>query len=135
MPCWWNWAEMGKTYWATRNEAKYNDYIIYRNPSEVPPQFETEGEVLPNLVVSTSVSGVSINTVFELNNTNEAILEFYFAQTPTDPTGPNVIVVPPNAQLMVPAVNLGFNEENGFTYLNVKNPSPQMGGYRILWGD
>ena len=128
-------GEMGKAYWATRNEAKYNDYIIYRNPSEVPPQFETEGEVLPNLVVSTSVSGVSTNTVFELNNTNEAILEFYFAQTPTDPTGPNVIVVAPNSQLTVPALNLGFNEENGFTYLNVRNPSPQMGGYRILWGD
>lgn len=126
-------GDVGKLYWSSKNEAYYNDYVIYKSPGQAPPQFETEGEVLPGQIVSASVTGVSENTVFQLQNTGAALLEFYFALSPVEPSGTVLFVVPPNNELTVSAQDLGYNVEQGYTYLNVKNSEMVPSGYKILW--
>ena len=126
-------AEYGKLCWEEVNEAKYNDYVIYRSAVAHPPLFETEGTVSAGEVVSASVSGVSVDTHLILANNSVVDLQFYFADSPVGETGAHIVVVPPNSELSVQAIALGFNEVEGSVYLNVRNTSLTDAGYKIKW--
>ena len=127
-------GEMGKLFWASKNEAKYNDYIIYKSVGGKAPQHVAEGVVAAGSLVSASVSGISTDTELTLINDGGVDLQFYFAPSPVDETGAHIVVVPPNGELSVQALSLGFNEVDGSIYLNVRNTNLEAAGYRILWG-
>ena len=127
-------GEMGKLFWASKNEAKYNDYIIYKTVGGKAPQHVAEGVVVAGSLVSASVSGISADTELTLINDGGVDLQFYFAPSPVDETGAHIVVVPPNGELSVQALSLGFNEVDGSIYLNVRNTNLEAAGYRILWG-
>ncbi len=126
-------CENGKLCWEAENEAKYNDYVIYKNAGTTPPQFETEGTVSANSGTSTTVSGISSTTNITLKNTGDAPLQFFFAEDPTDIAAPISIPVAPQTQITLTANLIGFNEDTDFTRLNVYNPSPLEGSFSILW--
>lgn len=126
-------ADIGKLYWASRNEAKYNDYIIYKNIAKQAPQFETEGTVVAMSGISTSVSGISDNTEITLKNTSDVPLQFFFAQEPTDISAPTMISINPKTKEKHTAKALGFKESTGFSRLNVFNDSAAEGSFTILW--
>lgn len=126
-------GEMGKGYWITRNEAKYNDYIIYKSSAAQPPQFETEGPVPAGSVVNASVSGITASTDITLKNTSDTPLVFFFAQEPTDTVAATMISVALQTQQTLAASAIGYNEATDTTRLNVYNGTPLEGSYSILW--
>lgn len=126
-------ADTGKLCWESVNEAKYNDYVIYKTSSSTTPQFEVDGSVDAGSVVSTSVTGITPETTLILRNTSTAVLDFFFAENPTDTTGTNVATVPANSEQTLTALQLGYNEAADIIRLNVFNQSAIAGSYEIEW--
>ena len=124
-----NLAAKGKLCWEDVNEAKYNDYILTSSGSSNSQV--TEGAIAAQAIVSTSVTGVSPVTIFTLRNTGAVPLSFYFAELPTDPTGPSPITVAPNESVTRNALELGFSEQ--YSRLNVHNEQEAPSSYRIEW--
>ena len=126
-------CEQGKLCFETVNEAKYNDYIIYKSTATPAAQFETDGTVAPNAVGTSTVSGIEDSTNITLKNTSSSTLQFYFAQNVLDMPGAVFIMVPPNTQQTHIATALGYNEALDITRLNIFNPNPTESSYTVLW--
>lgn len=124
-----NLAAKGKLCWEDVNEAKYNDYILTSGSSSSTQV--TEGTVAAQAVVSTSVTGVSAATVLTLRNTGNVPLSFYFAELPTDPTGPSPITIAPAETVSRTATELGYSEL--YNRFNVHNEQEAPSSYRIEW--
>lgn len=123
-----NLAAKGKLCYLETNEAKYNDYVL----NNIPEGGTTlDGTVSAGSVVNISATGVNNATVFTINNTGAADLKFYFAQTPTDPSGPQFIILTGGSNQVVSAVELGYNEALNYDRLNVNNETPLDGSYQI----
>ena len=123
-------ATKGKLCWIDVNEALYNDYIIYQS-SHSPAQV-VEGEVPGNgVVVSTSITDASANTVLEISNTGSVPITCFFAALPTDNSSAQQVVIPPNSTKSHPAIVLGYTQQS--RRFNIVNDAPTMGSYRVAW--
>lgn len=128
-----NICDNGKLCWEQENEAKYNDYVIYKTSNTQKPQYQTSGTVSAESVVNTTVSGIESNTEITLENTSNTPLHFFFAIEPTDTEAEKKIIIAPQSKQTLAASEIGYNEAKNLTRLNVFNPSALSGSYSILW--
>ena len=82
--------EYGKDWWYSREEAKYNDYIIYDQVSSDKKDIIT---VPAGQKVSANIENVVNETVFEIENTGKAALSFYVADSLESETPPNALLL------------------------------------------
>lgn len=122
-------AAKGKLCWIDRNEALYNDYVIYGG-AEGGGQV-VEGNIAAQTIINLSVEDTSAATVFTLRNRGGVPLTFYFATEPTDPTGPSPVVVEPNTEQVIPAPALGYSAQH--PRFNVHNTFEAPGSYEVVW--
>lgn len=124
----------GKDYWVTRNESKYNDYVIYDTASG------SEGEVFEDDILSPAIipidtTGVTITatTAFFLEAFTTAT-RYYFISTSGGTPGPSdtFLDVQPGQTAAVTAAQLGFNATK--TFLHVQNVGMVTGHYKITIG-
>lgn len=127
-----NLAAKGKLCWQDNNEAKYNDYVITSSSGGSTAEV-VSGSVASNEVVNASVTGITDTTTLRLENTGDAMLEFFFASSPTDDNGPMMISVPPHTSESHSAVALGYSEADGRDRFNVFNSDGMPGSYLISW--
>ena len=128
-----NLAAKGKLCFLETDEARYNDYVLYAS-SESPDTGNTvEGNVAANSVVNISATGISADTVFEIKNTGDADLKFYFAQNPTDSAGLTFILITSGQNRTTTAIELGFNAALNYDRLNVNNEMAVEGSYEITY--
>ena len=82
--------EYGKDWWYSREEAKYNDYIIYDQVSSDKKDIIT---VPAGQKVSANIEDVVNETVFEIENTGKAALSFYVADSLESETPANALML------------------------------------------
>lgn len=82
--------DYGKNYWYSREEAKYNDYIIYDRVSNHKKDII---RVPSGQKVSANIENVVNETVFEIENTGKAALSFYVADSLESETPENALLL------------------------------------------
>ncbi len=112
--------DFGKDYWYTRNEAKYNDYIIYNTPGggATPPVSVTvDGTVLAGSTVNV-VSDLHTASVVEVSNNGTSDLVVCTTATVANPCTSGTTVHPGET------VTLGGASATSTVgqFLNITNP-------------
>lgn len=115
-------ANTGKTHWESRDESKYNDYVL--NESSSGNQVVT-GNIASGTVVNLSVIVDTATDQVTINHEGTAadgVIQAYFATLPTD--GPNGFQqnISAGVPLTVAASAIGFDAANR-TRLNLYNPN------------
>lgn len=126
-------AGKGKLCFLETDEARYNDYVLYPSSGTPDTSNTVEGDVAANSVVNISATVVSANTVFEIKNTGDADLKFYFAQNPTDLSGLAFILITSGQNRTTTAIELGYNPALEYDRLNVNNETAVEGSYEITY--
>lgn len=115
-------ANTGKTHWESRDESKYNDYVL--NESSSGNQVVT-GNIASGTVVNISVIVDTATDQVTINHEGtgaDGPIQAYFATMPTD--GPNGFQqnISAGVPLTVAASAIGFDAANR-TRLNLYNPN------------
>ena len=95
--------DYGKNYWYTREEAKYNDYIIYDTPNGTT---KPTIKVAAGTIVTLIEEGVEILTVFEIENTGNAQISFYVADNADAQMPDNAETLEPKETRILKAENI-----------------------------
>lgn len=124
--------DFGKDHWYTRNEAKYNDYIIYDTPGggSTPPGTNPTPTPTSNTVEGTVAAGTTANVLSNLSPTatvkvsNNGISQFVVCITAnaTDACAIGT-TVNPNETVTLGGPESTTNTSSG-QYLNITNNDP-----------
>jgi len=119
-------AEIAKVYYQDRDEAKYNDYIIYAHSETAQTR---TGRLKAKQTKTRELEAINPETPIIIKNEGEAPLEAYFSQhtdgNPSPEGGEGIFAtIPPHETLTLTAgENLGYNLEIDAVHFTLRNPS------------
>ena len=116
--------DFGKDYWYTRNEAKYNDYIIYDTPGggATPPDSVTVEGTVPAGTTVNVVSDLNAASVVEVTNNGTSDFVACTTAAPANPCTAGTTVHPGKTETLG-----GASSSSGIgTFLNITNPNAMI---------
>lgn len=124
--------DFGKDYWVTRDEAKYNDYIIYEGGSSPGSNIKSgtinSGEVVNVLSPADAEFVIGANIRLKNATTNPAIgpLYYYMSGNPGDGWNGNGVALNPGQETTIAVDGGNFNP-----YLNIQNQGPNQQNWEV----
>lgn len=120
--------DYGKTHWHTREESKYNDYVVYESSSSSSKPNISVAPLENYIYKDKEITEI---TVLKLQNTGKRDLFFYIANSDDASIPENVLLLPPKAKKTVTAESIS----NGtFGSLIIANQSESQGSFSIQLG-
>jgi hypothetical protein len=114
-------ADIGKVYYQDRDEAKYNDYIIYA--SSETSQLRS-GRLAAGITKSRPMEAITPETEILASNEGTAPIEIYFAQIKDEASVTKKYVLPPfEKAVLICGKDLGFDDSTSTTIFTLHNPS------------
>ena len=123
--------DYGKDIWRETNEAKYNDYVIYRRDNTPPPPIEREGGTTAGQtsMLAGEEDNITDTTDVELTNTSTTAASLTFCRTDTPSSCPvTALTLAPGDSVTRQASELGAS--GGF--IMATNHSAEDGTWRIV---
>ena len=122
-------AEIAKVYYQDRDEAKYNDYIIYSTSETAQTR---TGRLSANEKKTRKWEALTAETEFIAENESAGDLKIYFSQTENgEPTTVFKTLPPFSKQTLNIATDLGYDKESNATHFILHNTSTSEVVYRI----
>ena len=122
-------AEIAKVYFQDRDEAKYNDYIIYATSETAQTR---TGRLKAKQTKTRELEAINPDTSIIIKNEGEAPLQAYFSQhtdgnpAPEGDTGIFAVIPPHETLTFIAAENLGYNQSIDAVHFTLHNPSEDM---------
>ena len=119
----------GKVFYQNKNEAKYNDYIIYDSPENVQRR---AGRLTKGEIKSRSLTGITEASNVVAINEGSVSIEIYFSQKIAgNPFMKSITLLPNETKTFNVANDLGFLKSKKCTNFTIKNLGDDLAIYRM----
>ena len=119
----------GKVYYQSKNEAKYNDYIIYDTSENIQSR---TGTLAKNETKSRNLVDLTPNTTLIATNESEGFIKIYFSKSMAGkPTTKFITLQPSETKTLNIATDLGYSQQDHSLYFTLQNMSANVATYRM----